>query len=205
MSNVKITRVCALCKKPLASGKNRAKFCDLRCAALHKRSRQAELFWSKVDKNGPVPAHRPELGKCWIWTGSHQRYGRVGFRDEIWLAHRVSYVMAFGEVPDGLCVCHSCDNTLCQNPAHLFIGTHQDNMTDKSIKGRVPEPPSSFVHSEPKRGTRNGSSKLTEADVVEIREMRKRGLTLLAIGELFGVSLSAIHLIVTRKKWRHVA
>lgn len=87
-----------------------------------------ERFWPKVDKSGD----------CWTWTASLSRsgYGGFGFRGKVWKAHRVSYVLAYGEIPDGAHILHSCDNPPCVNPAHLRAGTRSDNMQDKVRRGR---------------------------------------------------------------------
>lgn len=75
---------------------------------------------------------------CWLWTGSLNRfgYGKFYARGASWLAHRFSYELRIGPVPEQLHVCHKCDVTQCVNPDHLFLGTHADNMRDKSLKGR---------------------------------------------------------------------
>lgn len=73
---------------------------------------------------------------CWLWTGAGSRYGRTSFfgvNDE---AHRISYRLFRGEIPDGLCVLHSCDTPPCVNPAHLWLGTFSDNRRDSIKKGR---------------------------------------------------------------------
>jgi hypothetical protein len=96
-----------------------------------------ELFWSKVDKNGPVPAHRPELGPCWVWTLKGRRYGKVQFGGTTYLVHRLSWQLANGPIPeDKPYVLHRCDNTICVRPDHLFTGTAEDNTHDMLSKGR---------------------------------------------------------------------
>lgn len=87
-------------------------------------------FWSKVD--------RPVDG-CWEWKAGKFRYGYGAFslKEKLLKAHRVSYELAYGPIPEGMYVCHHCDNPPCVNPTHLFIGTPQDNMTDKIRKGRL--------------------------------------------------------------------
>lgn len=89
----------------------------------------AERFWPKVNKSGPVPEHRPELGPCWLWTGCVQRYGRIKLEGtkRVAFAHRVSYEWAKGPVPDGLELDHLCRVTACVNPDHLEAVTHSEN------------------------------------------------------------------------------
>lgn len=94
----------------------------------------AERFWPKVDVRG----HE----ECWEWTASRKERGygvfsRPGHNNGALKAHRVSWELANGPIPDGLCVLHRCDNPPCVNPAHLFLGTIADNNRDMSLKGRV--------------------------------------------------------------------
>lgn len=91
-------------------------------------------FWSKVSIP-PVPRHD---NLCWTWTGSTAKdYGQVKVDGKVLRAHRVAYEMFNGPLGDEDHVLHSCDNPLCVNPAHIRAGTHQDNMTDKMLRGRT--------------------------------------------------------------------
>lgn len=91
-------------------------------------------FFAKVNKNGPLIVDTP----CWTWIGSTlpNGYGNFWVHGERIGAHRASYLIANGNLPKNLIVCHHCDNTHCVNPEHLFIGTNEDNARDKVRKGR---------------------------------------------------------------------
>jgi hypothetical protein len=88
-------------------------------------------FWAKVSKTDD----------CWNWIGAigETGYGNFGIGYRTYRAHRLSYEMHYGPIPSGMLVCHKCDNRKCVRPDHLFIGTHKDNMTDCSEKGRLPK------------------------------------------------------------------
>lgn len=151
-------------------------------------------------------------------------YGQTYFEGHNQNSHRVAYILAHGAIPDGLEVLHSCIRTrACCNPAHLSLGTHQDNMNDRSrdgtaafgdLNGSIKHPdrlkpqsgddhwsrrtPSAVVRGEPV-----GGAKLTEADVREIRR-RAGAESITALSEHYRVSKSTINLIVARKRWAHV-
>lgn len=90
-----------------------------------------ERFWSKVNKDGPVPASRPELGPCWLWTGhvSNRNYGQFLDADgKRTSSHRTAYRLTHGEIPAGMVIDHLCRQTLCQNPAHLEAVSQRANV-----------------------------------------------------------------------------
>ena len=144
-----------------------------------RRSKLAERFWPKV-------SGRDNPAACWPWTGTlHGKgYGsiKLGASDGAELAHRVAYRLANGPITDGLHVLHRCDNRLCCNPAHLFLGTNADNMRDRDAKGRGTKPP---VHS----GETHHKATVTDAQVAEIRAATG---TLKDIAARFGMSPSQI-------------
>lgn len=134
-----------------------------------------ERFWSKVDRSGGEDA-------CWEWQAGTfgGGYGKfwIGFR--LIRAHRFAWQIVNGEIPNGLEVCHDCDNPPCCNPKHLFPGTHQDNMGDMANKGRkrVAYGEKHGWHTHPERrprGERNGNHKLTDVQVAEIRQRYAAG------------------------------
>jgi hypothetical protein len=90
---------------------------------------------------GPFNERVAKTEDCWLWTGqtyeTKRPYGRFHFRDKRYLAHRISWVLHFGEIPPGLLVCHRCDNPKCVRPDHLFLGTYADNKWDSVRKGRA--------------------------------------------------------------------
>jgi hypothetical protein len=155
----------------------------------------AERFWAKVDVGEP--------DACWRWQANTypNGYGQFAVRCRPRLAHRVSWELEHGvPVPNGLCVCHRCDNRSCVNPAHLFLGTQRDNVRDCIAKGRARRGPGFKGRS----GERNYAAKLTQTQVDEIRSRYATGaVTQVELGRLYGVTFQSIHHIVRNKRWRH--
>lgn len=160
-----------------------------------------DRFWARVEKNGPVPPHRPELGPCWIWTGTLSKgYGVIarGKRGEGHvITSRLSWEMVNGAIPDDLLVCHACDNPPCCRPSHLFLGTDYDNARDRDSKGRQIVPI--------RRGTRNAAATITEAEVRQIRNAVSNGQKRREVARDFGVSYAIVCRIVSGETWSHVA
>lgn len=131
---------------------------------------------------------------CWKWKGyvSPHGYGEISIKHRSVRANRFSYTLYNGAIPDGLNVLHSCDNPACVNPAHLFVGTHADNIKDKVSKQRQA------------RGVNHGMAKITPAIVYSIRMLARAGKTQKFIAQLVGLTQAAVSLIVIGEKWGHV-
>ena len=130
-----------------------------------KQKKTIENFWSKVDK---TPGHGPN-GDCWVWTDSKDRCG-YGFASLSLIkgtnkAHRISFILTYGDFDRSLYVCHKCDNPHCVNPDHLFLGTQKANMQDRAEKGR------GFIPS----GSLCGSSVFTDEEVIKLRAVYSSG------------------------------
>ena len=150
----------------------------------------AQRFWLYV--------RRTNDERCWLWHGAMKsRYGTIhrgdGHKGDIG-AHVASWEIHNGPVPRGMYVLHKCDNPRCVRPKHLFLGTHRSNMRDMASKGRAARP----------SGERHPSSKLTRADVVDIRRRLEAGETHAAVAKAFNVSTSHIARIGSREQWKHV-
>ena len=146
-----------------------------------------ERFWAKVDKSDG----------CWLWRGATiwSGYGKLWVSGAYVRAHRLSYELAHGPIPDGLCVCHRCDVRLCVNPSHLFLGTIVENLADMRAKGRQAPVPRL-------RGEAHGRSKLTSDQVSRARALAGT-MRQADIAALLGVSQTHISRIVAGDSWGH--
>lgn len=146
----------------------------------------AERFWAKVEKRGPE--------ECWPWRGavtSQHGYGNTAWDGHHLGAHKVAWITTNGPVPEGQCVLHKCDNRICCNPAHFFLGTRLDNNRDKVAKGR---------HI---RGADAYNAKLTADDVREIRRLKGK-VSGYELAKRYGVVQSYISQVQTRRTWTHI-
>lgn len=132
---------------------------------------------------------------CWPWTGARKDsgYGVLSIGGRLVRAHRAAWEAANGLIPEGLCVCHRCDNPPCCNPAHLFLGTYADNNRDMARKGRA-------AGGSRLRGDRHHRARLSDAAVAAIRSRHANGETQRRLAAEFGISTSQLHNIVRGKQ-----
>jgi len=149
-------------------------------------SKLLRRFFGKIAKN-------KESG-CWEYTGAKvDGYGQIilfsnGKKKNV-RAHRLSWEIHYSDIPEGLVVCHKCDNRKCVNPEHLFLGTQADNSADMVAKGRQA------------KGSKNNKAKVTEEDVKKIISLRDSGFTCKQVGEMFNLSKSQVSKIHNRQFW----
>ena len=146
----------------------------------------SERFWPKVEM---IPFH-----DCWEWIGATNKdgYGQLILENRKHAsAHRVSWEMANGtDIPEGMFICHACDNPPCVNPKHLFVGSHADNMEDMALKGRC------------NVGISNRNARLSEREVIAIRKAyADGGITQKELGAKFGLGAPHVCRIINRKRW----
>jgi hypothetical protein len=150
---------------------------------------RTERFFTKL-------TGEPNSG-CWLWMGTlnHKGYGEFYFSPEhgIVMAHRASWAIHNGPVPEGMCVLHRCDVRSCVNPTHLFLGTVADNNRDMMAKGR-------HVAHRPK-GVSNGRAKITEAQALEIKRSQEPAPV---ISAQYGISQSMVSQIRSGHCWKHL-
>lgn len=161
-------------------------------AKLNKRF-QCPRHWTLAQRLDHYTDKSGGPNACWPWTGDRNKdgYGRLTWKGKKWLAHRLTWVEKNGPVPPGLCVLHDCDNPPCRNEDHLWVGNRDANAADRDAKGRGIVP----------IGEHNGSAKLTEADV---RDIRADTDSHRAIAKRFGIGKTTVGYIRSGKKWRHV-
>lgn len=159
-------------------------------SARHRYCSDGCALWARVLRQGP--------DDCWPWTGSvnSMGYGQLRRNGRAVYAHRLAYSLEYGWV-EGLSVCHSCDNPVCCNPRHHFLGTQADNMADMARKGRGGGTSPS--------GDDSPNRKLSSIEVKEIRELARSGtISQAQIAARFGVKQPTVNCIVRRRTWRHL-
>lgn len=183
--------------KPSHQARAPRRHCSRACAAIGRANEAAsttsDRFWLRVDKNGPVV--RPELGPCWLWLGGATENGYGTFyrsaNEPPIRAHRFAWFIEHGTWPE-LCALHHCDVRRCVNPGHLFEGDRTDNADDRHAKGRD------------SRGEGRWSAKLTESDVLEIRQLAANGLSHEELATLYPVERRSISKVIRGERWKHI-
>jgi hypothetical protein len=132
---------------------------------------------------------------CWLWQGTLSNgYGNFAINGGHILAHRYSWELVHGPVPDGLWVLHNCpggDDPRCCNPAHLWLGTNQDNIADMAKKGS-------------RKGEKSAQAKFTNTDILEMRRLAQAGVSFAEIAVKFSTGRSYVKQIVRRERWSHI-
>lgn len=194
-----IDRICQQCgksfrirKTTLVSTKspNKGIYCSSECYGLSNRVPLAQRFRDCL--GDPMP------NGCIPWAGAILQAGYGAIKEgagsrKMLKAHRVAYELANGSIPCDLFVCHHCDHPWCVNPAHLFLGTTDDNMTDMVQKERQV------------RGSRVNTAKLTPDDVRTIRTRYASGETQKTMALEYGVHVSNVFRLIHHKTWRHIS
>lgn len=131
---------------------------------------------------------------CWGWTRYRDKdgYGKLWVNRTFVSAHRFSWELHHGPIPDGLCVIHTCDNPPCSNPEHLRLGTVRENTWDAARKRRL------------SHGKDRPAAKLTDAAVLDIRARYRAGETQQAIADRYSVTRPCIGYVVRRETWTHI-
>lgn len=149
------------------------------------RKTAVDRFLGKVER---IP-----MSGCWVWLGfvTKDGHGKFFLRGVMPTAHRCSWMLFRGEIPSGMCVLHKCDVASCVNPDHLYLGTNDDNVRDRVVRGR----------SAPVDKENAPNSKLTQEKVDEIRKRYETGDTQAALSSMFQISRSQVGNIVNRRQW----
>ncbi len=188
-----IPRICVQCNKNFLTRKSiinagYGRFCSLSCSITKRnyalKLSSEEIFWANLEKLND--------NECWVYTKciSTAGYGRIQINRKFISAHRFSYQLHFGDIPEGMFVCHHCDNPPCCNPYHLFLGTSSDNSNDMAAKFRND------------KGEEHWNNKLNEAQVLEIKSLIKNGDPVSVIAKMYGIHVNTIYDIRNNRIWK---
>lgn len=188
----RVEQICGTCGKafpalPSLVKSGKARYCSSSCAAISRAPSLDDAFYRWL------PAS--DTDGCWEWMGHRgaKGYGVGSYKGQRFHAHRFTYELVYGSISDGMMVCHRCDNPPCCNPAHLFLGTAQDNVRDRHVKGRDA------------RGESHARTTLTDDDILSIRAAYASGTaTMSALARQYGVWKGTISNIIRRRTWSHV-
>lgn len=190
--NKRIIIKCPVCHLPFHPWEGREKS-SVVCSSVCHGIRSAKLAETTATKRFMERVKKTKT--CWLWTGAlGNGYGAIIVDGKKQMAHRYSYELYIGPIGNGLFVCHSCDNPLCVNPMHLWLGSNADNLADMRSKKRGSKPPLLD-------GIRHPKSKLTES---QVRDIRQSGMSSKTLANKYGVSDTLIYGIRNGKNWRHL-
>jgi hypothetical protein len=157
-----------------------------RWSELDEHQSEDELFWSRAIKGKRVV--NSDLGECWETSRERQL---ISYRNHKALAHRTAYTIQHGDIPEGMLVRHKCDNDKCINPEHLELGTHKENMEDRSKRGRTC------------KGAQHHSAKLTDTTALEIYNLRGSE-TMTEVAKRFGITKQIVCKLWKKQSWKHI-
>lgn len=200
---MKVEKICETCREKYlvrSDKKNTSKTCSKICKMSYLgRTSQEKLHerWEKQSEQERIKEAKESFEKfveknsgCWKWKGSSSgkkfNYGKITFHGKSYSAHRLSYEIYIGKIPDGMLVMHKCDNPECTNPDHLILGTHVDNKRDQIKKGRA------------------SMEKLNEEKVYEIKRKLENNVLHGSISEEYGISRTTIWSIQTGRTWKNI-
>lgn len=182
---------CERCTAKIIPSRKRSRFCGRVCSSKFRVEKYSkDGVWKHIDASGGDRA-------CWPWTGykNESGYGIIqskAFKESgSRLAHRTVFFVVYNQRPEA--VCHRCDNPLCCNPKHLFAGTRAENNRDRARKRR-----SAYT-----RGSKNPYSRLTESQVIELRQLYKKGRSA-ELARKYGISKLYVQQIANRAVWNHI-
>ncbi len=187
---MKVNKICETCGKAFTCFRSQdRRFCSRDCWKTQEKPALIDVFYEHVG--------RKQASGCILWAGpvNGKGYGQMGYDYENLMAHRVSYELFVGPIPEGLHVLHRCDTPGCINPTHLFVGTQSDNVQDMLDKGRGGD----------RHGERSGTAKLSEEQVLAIRTRYAQGdITQAELASEYSVSRPTITVIITGRNWAHL-
>lgn len=204
----RIKKLCLVCEKEFipSIGYKKKKYCSIECYATTMDGIEKPSFWETATKEEQLARLKQSYEKyvirndegCWGWKGClAKKYGSLqyGGKYKSISAHRASYLIHHGDIPNRLFVCHKCDNPPCTRPDHLFLGTSTDNNRDMFAKGRA----------KISKGEASSSAKLNNEKVIKIRERLQEGRTMQSLSDEYNVAIETIFDIKHNKTWKHLS
>lgn len=183
--------ICDCGKTKIVAGGNLIRGHVTSCGCLRSINRKNY----DADMKNKLLAKIKYINDCWEWQGSlhRQGYGHFPYKRKILLAHRVSWNLFNGYIPENIKVCHKCDNPKCINPEHLFLGSQKENVDDMFQKKRKDH-----------QGEKHPRAKLTKEKVLEIRQMIEKGISQEIICKKYNITNGHVGSIKHRRTWKVV-